>query len=448
MICSSISGLPYRFCIRIALLLATLAFLPLASAGASEVNVPLTAPDKLPDDLTQRLNHRFLMLGEIHGTREAPCAAMGLCRLMSRAHHKTVLCLEIPADDQPLMDEVAKTGNLDPLQHSSFFKNCDDGRSSAAMADLILSASREGIPVFAIVPHTIKSEDDSEEKMAARLGEIASAHPGACVVVLAGNYHTRVEDIAGAPASSCPSMAQRLVRQGQDVFSVALVSKGGSAWYISSQGEPPVQIQTQPMEGRTDYVLSFQPASGHRAALICRRTEFSPPWLGRRPPAALSTGGDKELESMYEADQSERKVWPPSQDAINGIGERDRKRRAAVIQLLAAGALKTAGDYFHAAMIMQHGDEPSDFMLAHELAVVAGFKGHPKGRWLAAASWDRLLQRLGKAQRFGTQYRKTGKEPWTMEPLEKGLPDSLRSEYCVPTLEESRKLLEDMNSKP
>jgi len=167
-------------------------------------------------------------------------------------------------------------------------------------------------------------------------------------------------------------------------------------------------------------------------------------------PAGASGAGEnnKELESMYEADQSERKVWPSSQDAINVMNERDGKRRAAVMQMLSSGALKTAGDYFHAAMIMQHGDEPSDFMLAHELAVVAGFKGHSNGRWLAAASWDRLLQRLGRSQRFGTQYRRSGKDPWTMEPLDTGLPDSLRAEYGVPTLEESRKRLEKMNSTP
>jgi len=164
--------------------------------------------------------------------------------------------------------------------------------------------------------------------------------------------------------------------------------------------------------------------------------------------ASEAGGNNKELESMYEADQSERKDWPSSQDAINAMNERDRKRRAAVMQMLSSGALKTAGDYFHAAMIMQHGEEPTDFMLAHELAVVAGFKGHPTGKWLAAASWDRLLQRLGKAQRFGTQYRRIGNDPWTMEPLDTGLPDSVRAEYGVPTLEESRKRLEERNSKP
>jgi hypothetical protein len=47
---------------------------------------------------------------------------------------------------------------------------------------------------------------------------------------------------------------------------------------------------------------------------------------------------------------------------------------------------------------------PDDYLLAHELCVVAIGKGEKRARWLAAASEDRFLMALKRPQRFATQY--------------------------------------------
>ncbi|GEM_PF-615982 len=440
------------FSVRIAgFVLIAILLLLMTSARADDNAVPISSLEKWPDRLATPLNHRFVMMGELHGTREGPQAALGLCRLMSHSGRMVLLCLEIPEDEQPIIDEVAKAGNLDPLQKSFFFRNCPDGRSSISEADLILSASREGFPVFAF-DISMKDRGEREEMQAVHLDAIAKANPKACLVVLAGNYHTRKDDYKGISATATPSTAQRLVKLGHDIFSISLDSRGGSAWYLSSQGEPPVLIRTRSMEGSSKYLLSFQPYLGHQASLICRRTEFSPPWLGAKATATSTTVPSmeedlQELARLYQADQDVRLKKPLDSDNIKTLIEQDRQRRVRVKEWVSAGALKTANDYFHAAMIMQHGEEPEDFMLAHELATVAGFKGNKTGRWLSAASWDRLLQRLGRGQRFGTQSCRTVDKPWTMEPLDTGLPDSVRREYDVPTLEESRRRLEERNRK-
>ena len=49
------------------------------------------------------------------------------------------------------------------------------------------------------------------------------------------------------------------------------------------------------------------------------------------------------------------------------VAPRDRARQSRVKVLFAANGLTTANDYYHAAMILQHGDAPEDFLLAHEL---------------------------------------------------------------------------------
>ena len=42
-------------------------------------------------------------------------------------------------------------------------------------------------------------------------------------------------------------------------------------------------------------------------------------------------------------------------------------------------------------MILQHGGEPEDYLLAHELCVVAIGRGEERAKWLAAASEDRFI---------------------------------------------------------
>src|SRR5436190_1379819 len=69
---------------------------------------------------------------------------------------------------------------------------------------------------------------------------------------------------------------------------------------------------------------------------------------------------------------------------------------------------KPAGDYYRAAMILQHGDVAEDYLLAHEFCVVAISKGDARAKWLAAASEDRFLMNIDRPQRFATQFRCDG----------------------------------------
>src|SRR5207247_9723638 len=73
-------------------------------------------------------------------------------------------------------------------------------------------------------------------------------------------------------------------------------------------------------------------------------------------------------------------------------------------ELYASGSPRTASDCFHAALILQHSSEADDYLLAHEMSVAAVAQGQKDARWLAAASEDRFLMKIGRMQRFGTQY--------------------------------------------
>ena len=154
----------------------------------------------------------------------------------------------------------------------------------------------------------------------------------------------------------------------------------------------------------------------------------------------------QELAGFYQADQADRQnIQQLTPDQLSEIAARDEQRRARVMEMVGRGQLQSAEDYFHAAMVLQHGKEPEEYLLAHELATIAGFKDHKIGKWLSAATLDRFLHSLGRPQQFATQYRREENGVWTLEPLDRSLPETIRAEDGVPPLAEQSKRVEGMN---
>src|SRR5258708_1091565 len=168
----------------------------------------------------------------------------------------------------------------------------------------------------------------------------------------------------------------------------------------------------------------------------------------------------KSIHQMFLDDQDDVPAGKPggiatiTQAEIKARGE---ERRLLVSAMLAKGQGQTADDFHDAALLIQHGESADDYLLAHILAVDAVIKGDDKSKFLAAATLDRYLQFINKAQVFGTQYAPlTPVQPataagnagvfkgriWTHMPFdEQELPDAVRHDYCVPDLEQQKKKL-------
>lgn len=56
----------------------------------------------------------------------------------------------------------------------------------------------------------------------------------------------------------------------------------------------------------------------------------------------------------------------------------------------------TGQDFERAALVFQHGDTPDDSLAVHLLAMTALGKGATSARWLAAATLNRYLQKVGQ----------------------------------------------------
>jgi hypothetical protein len=131
------------------------------------------------------------------------------------------------------------------------------------------------------------------------------------------------------------------------------------------------------------------------------------------------------------------------------VSKRDAARRNEVLHLLMAGDIRTADDFFNAALIFQHGDSLPDTQLALALVTTAARMdaSNHDAEALMAQAWDRIMVKSGKPQWYGTQFvrsKTTGK--WMLYPTDpSAVTDAQRQAMGLPTLAEETAHLAALN---
>jgi hypothetical protein len=163
-------------------------------------------------------------------------------------------------------------------------------------------------------------------------------------------------------------------------------------------------------------------------------------------PNAADSHDNAELARLRDEDQADR---IPEAIDWSVVTPRDHARYKRVLELYRAGALHTPMDFVHAALILQHGDAPEDFLLAHEFCVVAMMLGKNdiESSSLAAAAEDRFLMNIGRPQRFGTQYSGEGNGPLRLYRVDGGVTDQVRRVMGEPSLAEAKAREVEFNKK-
>jgi hypothetical protein len=158
---------------------------------------------------------------------------------------------------------------------------------------------------------------------------------------------------------------------------------------------------------------------------------------------------NEEVRRLHDADQADRALADGSQIDWAVVLPRDQARLSRVMELFAGGGLRTANDYYRAAMVLQHGNEPEDFLLAHEFCVVAIVlgKNDKETRWLAASAEDRFLMNIGRPQRFGTQFHSADGGPWKLYQVDPAVTDALRALMGTHPLADAKAREAELNKK-
>ncbi len=184
----------------------------------------------------------------------------------------------------------------------------------------------------------------------------------------------------------------------------------------------------------------------HHLSLVLLMLALSARGQTATPPAQSSQPPDNaHLTTLYNVDQSAREG-----DHIDWakLSQEDEQRRQAVHHMLDVGEVRTGSDFYHAAMIFQHGQNPDDYLLAHILAMDAVAQGSKEARWLSAATLDRYLLSIWQPQVFGTQFHGLPNTTASMthDRINPAIvTDSMRAATCVVSSAAQQKVLDTTN---
>ncbi len=186
-----------------------------------------------------------LVLGELHGTVEAPAFVSRAVKLARVKGLPVTVGLEIPREEQPrVRNFLASAGEprdraallAGPFWQSSY----QDGRRSEAMAGLLddlrhYAGAGDHVRVVCFDRQTA-SVAEREQAMAEALASAIAVAPQDFTIALVGNVHARLAR-GGVPGNSEP-MALRLARLLPEtrLLTLELAYSGGTAWVCSSDG--------------------------------------------------------------------------------------------------------------------------------------------------------------------------------------------------------------------
>ena len=145
---------------------------------------------------------------------------------------------------------------------------------------------------------------------------------------------------------------------------------------------------------------------------------------------------NEELHRLFAQDQHERENHPAvgTPDYVS-LRRRDQVRRRQVQRMMDHHQVHTAHDYYHAALIFQHGETVEEIWSAHQWALKSVALGLPAGKWLAAAALDRWHMYQGQPQKYGTQLVPDGTR-YRLWDVDASTTDQERAEWDVPSLAE------------
>jgi hypothetical protein len=141
----------------------------------------------------------------------------------------------------------------------------------------------------------------------------------------------------------------------------------------------------------------------------------------------------RELRELYESDQKDQNDESWNEGTGAEFDRRQTVRRNRVMEIIEAGMLADLQDWDRAAMLLQHGDTPDDYLLAHILSMPCGIADQPGGKFMCAATLDRFLQNVGRPQIFTTQSGAADPSLYApAKPFDDSMSQSLRALFDLP----------------
>lgn len=234
-----------------------------------------------------------VLLGEIHGTDQAPEAISALtCHALDRGLNVTV-ALEIPRDEQEAIeryltpDDRSEPLMLDSLMKGSFWqRGYQDGRSSRGMLELLRSLRRyreETERVRVVIIDDPQAPEGRDAYMAHRLRDVRAAAEQNLILVLTGNLHNRL--VIGTrwnpQYEPMGYLLEKLLGSETELVSLRITHSGRSAWVCT--GSAATDCGVRELDGKDDLPMGIELFADSEHAAFSGRLHVGP--ISASPPA-------------------------------------------------------------------------------------------------------------------------------------------------------------------
>jgi len=216
------------------------------TSGRREPDAALTSCENVAGLAPLLVPSAIIVLGEIHGTVEAPALVARAACQASAAGLPVTVGLEIWQTETDrvatFLDGSGSEAERSALLAGRFWRSSyQDGRRSAAMATLLerlrrLRQSGREIDV-ALLDREGLPATERERHLASSFVAAASSRGDGLLLILAGDRHVRLSR-GSLPGGSAQSMTEQAHRSlaGRSLTSLEVAHSGGTAWTCGGQG--------------------------------------------------------------------------------------------------------------------------------------------------------------------------------------------------------------------
>lgn len=210
-----------------------------AAAGLLAAQPAACSPPEGTDALLA-MPQRYIVVGESHGTAEAP-AAFGQMVCAAAGRGPVTVALELPTGMQAQLDAFLaaddETAALAALEGTPLLDpRMNDGRSSQAMMAMMLSVLQLRLEGHDVAFHAFQPSNPRPRELNQAWYELDMGHalagaiyarPQSKVLVIVGNLHARKTGFARFPEVGVPAAGHL---PAADVLTLNVAQQGGEAW--------------------------------------------------------------------------------------------------------------------------------------------------------------------------------------------------------------------------
>lgn len=236
-----------------------------AVAGGVDAAAVQAAADHLHAQATGR---RIMVIGEMHGTREAPAVVAALA-MRDAARMPVLVALEIPRSEHRALSAYMESDGGDHarqrLRSGAFWQVApadNDGRRTEEVLDLVEALRRlrstghdVAVTAFDITPDLWRDAASRDRDMARLLRAAHAAMPRGRLLVLAGNVHARRVPPAMLDDGSYRTATQWLADLAP--LSVNLTAASGAFWGCGDTVCGPIEVTLPAAADTPGYDITY-----------------------------------------------------------------------------------------------------------------------------------------------------------------------------------------------